>query len=169
MHEGLIGGLVNRAISDALRDGAEACEARGILVVPDLEATGSDVDDPPLYQAVYTIFRGLPERLASGATLYVRTADDVEGTMLTWDATEGKGEGDAPDASVKDVMRRGPYGDLLELAIVGLEAICRARSEQWGAQATPHESGLTGLDLTPRLRRRVVFLIPPDRVRGAEK
>lgn len=156
-------GLVNRAIRDALRDGAEAREARGILVVPHLESTETRVgDDPALYQAIYTIFRGLPERLSRGATLYVSTSDDIEGTMLTWDATEGKTD-DSQDATVKDVMRAGPYGDLLELAVVGLEALCRARSEQWGAPAASNSPGLTGLELEPRLRRRVVFLIPPAR------
>lgn len=161
--------LVDRAISDALRDGASTCEARGILVVPHLNATRRDGDDhdPPLYQAIYTIFRGLPERLPPGATLYVGTSDDVGGTTLTWDATE-QGAPSAPGVGLQEVMRSGVHGDLLELAVVGLEALCRARGTQWGAPTSLGQTGLTGLDLGPRLRRRVVMLIPRRPVPGAE-
>lgn len=152
---------VNAAIKQALADAAGVLRERGILVVARLDATVPLENEPPaLHQAVYTIFRGLPERLPRGATLYVTTRDRAGGDVeLVWEARE-----DPPplDASPREALRQGPYGDLLELALLGLESICRARAgllERPEAPA-PASSSALAPDVAGKVRRRFAFLIP---------
>lgn len=159
--------MVNRAIADALRDGAADYEARGILVVSHLEATGSvSVADPDVvYQAVYTVFRGIPARLSAGAALYVATRDLAGGDVeLVWEAREEPPAGLAgePEADPVAVLNRGPYGDLFDLALFGLEKIGRARSglrERHEAPA-PQSASAFGPETGGKIRRRFLVLLP---------
>lgn len=154
--------LVNQAIRDALRDGAQAYEERGILVLPHLDATiRLATEEPSLYQATYTIFRGLPDRLAPGATLFVRTRDRAGGDIeLSWEAREVPPDGGESDPTAREALRHGPYGDLLELALKGLEAFCRVRSGIEQDAEEPVVQSVTFLRLSPHIRRRYLFLIP---------
>lgn len=156
--------IANVAIQEALRDGADAYEAAGILVVPHLDARSTSAGDPQvIYQSVYTIFRALPARLPPAAVLYVATRDRAGGDVeLTWEAREEGGHEGDETASPEAVLRTGPYGDLLELALLGLEAICRARSGlaqradvEGAAAASPIAAATAG-----RIRRRYLFLLP---------
>lgn len=156
--------VVNRAIRDALRDAEEDYAQRGILVVPALTAEGRlRTHEDVLYQSVYTIFRGLPARLPAGAVLYVATEDRAGGDVeLTWEAREEPGAPTAPRAreELAARLREGPYGDLFEVALLGLDALCRSRGvlmERAEEQTRPTTSIL---DLTPKVRRRYAFLIP---------
>lgn len=152
---------VNDAIERALRDGADAYEDRGILLVPHFEATcrlatAADV----LEQSLYTIFRGLPDRLAPGATLLISTRDRAGGDIeLVWEARE---EPLPPEvrANPGKLLRHGPYGDLLELALQGLEAFCRVRAAVREDMESEVRSPATYLALAPGVRRRYSFLIP---------
>ena len=152
---------VNDAVQRALADAAAVVEARGILVGPRLEATVALENEPPaLHQAVYTLFRGLPERLPPGATLYVTTRDRAGGDVeLTWEAREAPLPG---DAAPREALRQGPYGDLLELALLGLESICRARAGLLERPAQRGGSGSSALapEVGTMVRRRFAFLIP---------
>lgn len=160
--------LVNAAIEQALRDGAPAYEERGILLLPHLEAKAAlRTEEPALRQALYTIFRGLADRLAPGATLWLRTRDLAEGEVeLVWEAREAPF---APGASsARTALSHGPYGDLLELAIAGLETFCSVsthlaeeREETSGAATTSF------LQLAPQLRRRYRFVFPSLRAPSA--
>lgn len=161
------GSLVDRAIRDALRDGLDAYEQQGVLVLPHLESrTPLSTDEPTLYQAIYTIFRGLPERLAPGATLFIRTRDRAGGDIeLVWEAREVP-HAREPSPTPAVALGHGPYGDLLELAIIGLESLCRARG---GVVEEPEDEvgeSVTFLRLAPRVRRRYFFLIPALRRGG---
>lgn len=149
---------VNAAIEHALRDAAPAIEEQGIIVVKSLEATAVlATEDPVLHQALYTIFRGLPDRLAPGATLLVSTRDRAGGDIeLIWEARElASSAGDG----TKIPLAHGPYGDLLELALEGLDAICRVRA---GHQEEPERPPVSSnvLQRAPHVRRRYFFLIP---------
>ena len=114
-------------VREALRDAAPVIEARGIVVVLDLAAAVPLENEPPaLHRAIYTLMRGLPERLPRGSTLRVSTRDRAGGDVeLAWDAMEAPG---AEDPSPRDALRLGPYGDLFDLALLGLSSICRARA-----------------------------------------
>lgn len=153
---------MNRAVRDALRDGHAAYEARGVLVLPHLEATlRLRTQEPALYQAVYTLFRGIPDRLAPGAALFVRTRDRGGDVELSWEAREvppGEAEGAPPTPA--QALRQGPYGDLLELALAGLEAACRARTRLREEADAPGQETTSFLRLAPHIRRRYQFLIP---------
>lgn len=142
---------VNEVIERALRDGEPAYRARGILVDAKLECTiALATVEPMLEQALYSIFRGLPERLARGATLRIWTRDRAGGDIeLAWEAHE---ETAAPDADAHP-LTRGPYGDLLELALDGLSAFCRAR-------AGHVETDEGTLQDAPAVHRRYFVLIP---------
>ena len=156
--------LVNQAVQDALRDAEEAYVARGVLVVVELDAcTTLETHEPLLYQAVYTIFRGLPARLAPGTTLFVSTQDRAGGDIeLTWEAREdpeaAPAHGGDPDPRL--LLRHGPYGDLLEVALLGLDSFCRVRSTARERPEAPRPLSATALDLSPKVRRRFSFLIP---------
>ncbi|HWH08616.1 MAG TPA: hypothetical protein VNX21_05405 [Candidatus Thermoplasmatota archaeon] len=155
------GETVNRAIREALRDARDVIEERGILVVARLEArVPLDNEPPALHQAIYTIFRGLPERLPRGATLYVSTRDRAGGDVeLTWEAREEPGPA---DPSPREALRHGPYGDLLDLALLGLESICRARAGLAQSAEPPPSpsSSVLARDVLGKVRRRYAFLIP---------
>lgn len=149
---------MNAAIEHALRDAAPVIEGRGIIVVKNLEATiALATEDPVLHQALYTIFRGLPDRLAPGATLLVSTRDRAGGDIeLIWEAREVANTA-ADDARIP--LAGGPYGDLLELALEGLDAICRVRSEHHEDPERPPGSSNV-LQRAPHVRRRYSFLVP---------
>lgn len=157
--------LVNRAVADALRDAQATYAARGIRVVASLLATVElQTADRALYEAVYTVFRGLPLRLVRGSELHVWTQDRAGGDVeLAWEAREPTG-GPPLDASVAPtdearlLLREGPYGDLLEVALLGLDALCRARSvaREGGHGPAPEAARLD----TSEVRRRFTFLIP---------
>lgn len=155
--------VVNQAIQDALRDAEAAYAERGILVVSSLEAgEGLRSHDRVLYQAVYTIFRGLPHRVAPGSSLFITTADKAGGDVeLTWEAREEPGSPAAtapPEPAA--TLSSGPYGDLLEIAILGLDALCRARGAVLERPEAARGPSLSVLDLSPKVRRRFSFLIP---------
>ena len=142
---------MNRAVREALRDAAPVIKTRGIVVATDLAATSPLENEPPaLHQAIYTLLRGLPERLPRGSTLRVSTRDRAGGDVeLAWEATE------APrleDPSPRDALRHGPYGDLLDLALLGLESVCRARA---GLLESP-----PGPPRASDVQRRYTVLIP---------
>lgn len=149
---------VSAAIELALDDAARAFDERGIILVKSLEAkTVLATEGPALHQALYTIFRGLPDRLAPGATLLVSTRDRAGGDVeLIWEARE---LASTADESTKTALTSGPHGDLLELALEGLDAICGVRS---GHQEEPERLPLTSnvLQRAPHVRRRYLFLIP---------
>lgn len=142
---------VNRAVRDGLRDARDALAARRIAVEARLEAVVPLESEPPaLYQAIYTLARGLPERLPPGSTLRVATRDRAGGDVeLSFEVSEGA---QPADPSPRDALRAGPYGDLFELALLGLEAICRARA---GILEAPEP-----LPATDTVRRRYAFLVP---------
>lgn len=156
---------INRTIRRALHDAKDVLEEKGALVVAHLEATATFEGAPhALEQALYTAFRALAERISVGTTLYISTEDRSGGDIeLSWEAREPEtrlGE----DAPLRKVVRSGPYGDLLELAIVGLEAVSRMRSAH-RAQHLPASSSSSALDLRAAVRRRYLFLLPaPERV-----
>lgn len=142
---------MDRAIRDALRDAETACRARDVRVDASLEARGVLLNrDGLLYQAVYTIFRAIPDRLPHGGTLRVTTrmmaGGDVE---LAWEAapTSPGGDSAAPDAI--EALSSGPHGDLLELAVLALERYCRARLGAFQRD----EGALRVLALIPSLER----------------
>lgn len=154
---------VNQAVRDALRDAEDAYASRGILVVPSFEATTRlATHDDLLYQAVYTIFRGLPARLPPGASLLVSTADRAGGDVeLAWEAREDPAQAPAPpDPDPRVLLRHGPYGDLLEVALLGLDALCRVRAAAKEEPDAERRPSATALDLSPRVRRRFSFLVP---------
>jgi hypothetical protein len=152
---------VNAAIEAALRASADAYEARGILVIRHLEATlRLQTEEPVLMQALTTIFRGLPERLAPAATLLIRTRDRAGGDIeLVWEAREAPYQ-QAPGATRQEPLARGPYGDLLELAVAGLQEFCRVRTGYREQEDPAMDAGSTFLTLAPHVRRRYLFLIP---------
>lgn len=151
---------VNAAIERALADGAADYAEQGIIVTRSLDATiALATDEPVLEQALYTIFRGLPARLVRGATLLVSTRDRAGGDIeLVWEAREL----DVPPpagAGDRSPLARGQHGDLLELAVRGLESICRARGGHED-RTTRAASSSNFLKLAPHVRRRYLFLIP---------
>lgn len=152
---------VNDAIERALRDGAAAYEERGVLVIPHLEATCRLATDAAVLEgSLYTIFRGLPDRLSRGATLFVSTRDRAGGDIeLVWEAREAA----LPDPRASDLrgtLKHGPYGDLLELALEGLERFCRVRGAVRADTDGQEEARSTHLALAPGIRRRYFFLVP---------
>lgn len=154
------GCVVDRTILDALRDGQPDLEERGILVVPNLRAT-YDLGgaDPPLLKAIYTLYRAIPRRLAEGSTLHVWSVDRAGGDIeVGWEAREPLGG--EPDATPRDALTSGPLGDLLNLAIAGLEQICRARLAQRSEPERDASAGLSALQLVPRVKRRFTILLP---------
>ena len=149
---------VNAAIERALDDAAAAIEARGIIVVKSLDATHElATEDLALHQALYTIFRGLPDRLVPGATLLVGTHDRAGGDIeLIWEARE---LATPPREDDRPPLANGPYGDLLELALAGLEEICRVRGGHHEDETTD-AVGSNVLRRAPHVRRRYTFIIP---------
>ncbi|HET6404422.1 MAG TPA: hypothetical protein VFH78_07235 [Candidatus Thermoplasmatota archaeon] len=141
---------VDEAIRRALRDGEADYAARGVRVELDLRCrTQLRTEEPVLDRALYTIFRGLPARLAPGATVRISTRDMAGGDVeIAWEAVES-----AEPPPAEAFTRGHAYGDLLELAIAGMETICRARSGRMEVEDAT-------LRLAPDVRRRYVFLVP---------
>lgn len=143
---------VNDVIREALRDGAPSYAARGIVVEEDLRGeTLLATSERVLETALYTIFRGLPARLAPGARLRISTRDRAGGDIeLSWLAEETRAAG---DGHAHPLAQDEAYGDLLELALAGLEQFCRARS----GHVEVDEGSLQG---APGVHRRYFFLLP---------
>lgn len=116
---------LHRAISDALRD-APGYATRGVLPALVLEAH-ADLEEHEglLYQAVYTIFVALPERLLPGSVLRVTTEDGEDGVILTWTAKEAM---EPREEDLATALGRGPHGDLLAIAFLALDRFCRMRA-----------------------------------------
>lgn len=152
---------VARGVSAALADARAAYDARGVIVAAVLEPeSGLRAADDIVYWSVYTIFRGLPARLAPGAVLRVtsqpRAGGDVE---LTWDADEDADEGVAPSVGTPaEALATGPYGDLFGVALLALESVCRARGGLMERRVGPPAS--SSLLRATRLHRRYMFLVP---------
>lgn len=161
----LTGCRINRIIERALHDASDVLEDKGVLIVAHLEAT-TPFDDAPaaLEQALYTVVRALAERISVGTTLHILTQDRAGGDIeLSWEAREPE-TGVSDDVPLRKVVRPGPYGDLLELAIVGLEAVSRMRGAH-RAQHLPATTSSSVLDLRAAVRRKYLFLLPaPSRV-----
>ncbi|HEX2022749.1 MAG TPA: hypothetical protein VHH36_08540 [Candidatus Thermoplasmatota archaeon] len=164
LFEGGSRSLTARAIREALRDGSAAYAERDVAPLLSLEATADEGwDDPVLHQAIYTVFRGLPFRLAAGSSLHVATLDRAGGDVeLTWEAREVG----LPSPSVSrpsEPLAQGPLGDLFDLALLGLEEICRARSGV--VERTPQDPVLAArARVAGAVPRRFFFLIPgPER------
>lgn len=144
-----------------LSETAKRPTKRGILVASMLKpASGLRTSDEVVYQAVYTIFRGLPARLVDGATLRVsthaRAGGDVE---LVWEAAETAPPASRASGSTPaEVLAEGPFGDLFEVALVALEDVCRARG---GLSERVEEAPASSAILRePVVHRRYMFLIP---------
>lgn len=148
------GSVVDVAIHDALRDAAETLEARRIRVEASLAST-VDLRDAHgvLRSSLYTIFRGVPWRLAPGGVLAVRTVDKAGGDIeLSWGGVEVQETGPARGETPRGVFARGPNPDLFEVALVGLERFCRTRGGVIEKQETASGEGL--------VRRQFLFLLP---------
>ncbi|HVM45871.1 MAG TPA: hypothetical protein VM582_08050 [Candidatus Thermoplasmatota archaeon] len=146
---------LHRAILDALADSPGYAE-RGILTLPALEATlPLHAEDSLLYRAIYTIFRALPERLVPGTMLSISTIDTPEGVELMW---EGK-ERTPAEGALRDVLASGPYGDLLELAVLALEGFCNMRAGYVESVRETSPSA-SSFERPPYIVRRVTALIP---------
>lgn len=158
------------AIQDALADAKERYDEKGILVVAHLDATNAlDVDEATLSQAVYTLFRGLHARLPPGAALYVWTRDRAGGDVeLVWESREDPGSArtELPDPGER--LREGPYGDLYELALLGLNAICRVRSAVTERQEEmpPPSASAIAERAVGKTKRRFTFLLPGSTAAG---
>ena len=150
---------VNAAIERALADSADRYEERGILVIKHLEATVRlSTHEPILDEALYTLFRALPERVAAGATLFISTLDRAGGDVeLVWEARELP---TGPEGGARSPLGGGPYADLLELALEGLEAHCRVRASHAGELVDDEMRSSAVLQYAPHIRRRYTFLIP---------
>lgn len=153
---------MNRAIEAGLAASSHVCEQRGILVVKDLAATYLSADDDVLEEALSVIFRALPARLLAGSVLYVTTRDRAGGDVeLSWEARDEPAAEPRADA----LLREGPYGDLLGLAILGLAEICRTR-HALAERPEPPPSGSSSVmaeEAFGKVRRRYLFLIPGRR------
>ena len=165
---------MNRAILHGLREAEEELERRGVLVVPNLQARGDlGGDDPALLSALRVLFRALPLRLGEGATLLVWSEDKAGGDVeVGWEAREAP-EGGPLDADAQEALAAGPLGDLLGLAVAGLEEICRARLAQRAQDEPAERRGSSAFAFEPTVRRRFTILLPsrtnrlrPDTPRG---
>lgn len=167
---------VQEAIERALADARQDYDAAGVIVVTSFEATHAiDASEPALREAIYTIFRGLPARIAPGASLFIGTVDRAGGDVeLVWEARERVGVGDPGARGVRETLRAGPYGDLYELAMLGLESICRARAGYIERESPSGKGNVTSVVATTMrdqvIRRfSFVFAGPHDRYPGAER
>lgn len=132
--------IIDRTIGEALAASRASYQARGIRVLADLRASASLATHDPVVQGAFaTLFRALPDRLVPGSVLDVRTLDRAGGDVEVEVEAEWLARAD----------RR--HSDLVELALAGLEEICRARSGRVELEARPDGSGP---------RRRLLFLVP---------
>lgn len=150
--------VLHRAILDALRD-AQDYREKGILVSPLLEATVDlAAHESVLYQAVYTLFRALPSRLLPGSLLLVSTQDVEGGVELLWEGREPF----SPEPEGRDVLnllRSGPHGDLLEIAMLALERFCEARAGYVEQRVEPGSTS-SAFERAPYVVRRVAAYLP---------
>lgn len=161
VHRGEEGSAVNRAILRGLEEAQDALDARGILLVPRLQAV-SDLggEDPALLKALQVLFRALPLRLSMGATLVVWSEDKAGGDIeVGWEARE-PADAAAREAGAQEALAAGPLGDLLAVAVAGLEEICRARLAQRALDEPTEPTGSTAFDLPAGIRRRFTILLP---------
>lgn len=151
--------ILHRAIRDGIRD-AHAYHERGILVSQLLEATVDLMaDESLLYQSVYTIFRALPARLLAGSILLVSTEDVEGGVQLTWEGREPAEGTRAEGTDVRNLLRVGPHGDLMEIALVALERFCQARAGY--VESTVERVPIaSAFERPPHVIRRVVAFLP---------
>lgn len=150
---------LHRAIHDALRD-QSGYAAKDILVGTFLEATRPlDADDTVLYRAVYTIFRALPARVLPGSTLNISTYDVENGVELEWEWREAMDPRAPTGADLHALLRHGPHGDLVGIALSALEQFCNLRA---GYVETTRErvEASTSFDRPPYVVRRVLAHIP---------
>lgn len=148
---------MNAAVEAALRDSAPLCEARGLLLVAHLDASADVAHADAVRQAVYTAVRGLLERVAPGTTLRVASHDERGFVSFVWEAREPA----TAEAGPAEPVAGGPYGDLLEVALMGLERVCEAKlGHRTLREDVP--GGLSGLRRSPRVWRRCEFLIPAE-------
>lgn len=151
---------LHRAITDAIRD-ARRYDELGVLPTLVLEATTPlDADESLLYQAVYTLFLAMPERLLPGSVLRILTEDVDGGVQLSWSAKERMDAvPDAEPAGLRGALSLGPHGDLVEIALLALERFCRVRA---GAVETRRERVLasSSFGYPAHVARHVTALIP---------
>lgn len=144
--------VIDRAIAKALRDASADLKDLDVEVEVDL-ASHEDIETPreALYEAVYAVFRALPPRLARGTVLRIRTRDRAGGDIeIVWEADETVAT--PPMSRTADVLRGGPHGDIYALALIGLEAICRTRTEHIQVPARGRDG--------PVYHRRFMLLVP---------
>lgn len=131
--------IVDEVIRDTVAASRESYASRGIDLVLEL---GADVrlstHDAVLREALVTLFQALPERLAPGSVARVRSVARAGGDVEL--VVEGEW---LPRAA-------RPHADLVDLALAGLEQICRAR---YGRMEITEASGNAG-------NRRLLLLIP---------
>lgn len=153
---------LHAAIHDALRD-STAYASRGILVSTALTARHDlHASNEVLYRAMYTLFCAMPWRLARDTTFFISTVDVDGGIELEW---EGREESAEAEGALRDVLRAGPHGDLVDIALAALEQFCDARA---GAVRTD----LVPLPSSPRFPRgslavrRVSVFLPVSKEAG---
>lgn len=151
---------VARGVATALVDARPAYDAKGVHTTASLEPeSGLRAADEIVYWSVYTIFRGLPARLAPGAALRVTSAPRAGGDVeLVWDADESIVDGQPVEATPAVALAAGPYGDLFGVALYALESLCRARGGLMERRVDPPEA--SSLRPEARIHRRYMFLIP---------
>lgn len=149
---------VNRAVLDGLRDAAATYDSKGLLVVTLLDATlGANRAEPALCRAVYTIVRVLPLRAASGSLVHIATRDMENGIEITWETWE-----DPSKADKRGPTAQGLMGDLLEVALLALEDVCRAHMGVLEQLEAPVERTSSVFERGARIRRRVRARVPLD-------
>lgn len=122
---------LHAAIRHALAD-SPGYRLRGILLSTVLDATlDLRVPNDVLYNAVYTLFAALPSRLVPGTSVFISTVDVRGGVELTWECRE---EVSLDARELRDALRRGPHGDLVEIAYHALEAFCGLRAGECVAE-----------------------------------
>lgn len=153
---------LHAAIRHAVAD-SPAYRSRGILVSLLLEAEADlRVGDDVLYNAVYTLFCALPHRILPGTSMVVSTFDVQGGVELRWECRE---EPTLTEGDLRQVLRQGPHGDLVDIAFAALERFCGLRAgdcltDLAPVPASPH---------FPRgvaLHRRVRAFLPASREDG---
>ena len=157
---------LHEALRSALVDARHAYESQGVLPIEHLEAT-HPIATPaaPLYQAAYTFARGLPAHLPPGVVLYLSTHDEADGSVvLMWEARDRPHADAGPPSAaggVRERLRVGPYGDLFELALLGLTSICRVTAgvEERQDRFETASSALLHRE-APTVRRRYRFRLP---------
>lgn len=125
---------LHAAIRHALAD-SPAYRSRGILVSTALTAEADlNAEGDVLYNAVYTLFCALPWRVVPGTSVYITTFDVASGIELAWECRE---EPQLAEGTLRDVLRQGPHGDLVDIALDALEGFCGMRGGECVTERTP--------------------------------